>query len=415
MSENSVTIAGIDIGCSCVKCLIAIEDDQGNLEVAGVGIAPCSGHVREGVIVNASRASEAVRKAVEEAEETSGLEAESAFVSITGLHVRGILGSSTMVLGDGRSEEPDLITEEDVAKVKEAAGNMTLPSGCRVLERIPRDYSFEGFHNLAEPPVGLRATSVQARVYTIYADRIAVDNLIAVVENAGVSVEGVIPAAIASAEAVLNRDEKTVGTAVIDIGASSTDLVVYSGGAPVHLSSFSMGGDRITADIQSLGISIEDAARLKEEQVTAMKGLAESKTLSVRKVGGRGTIPVNLPVLSQIAYERVGEMLRFTSEEIAASGIGFENLTGGIVVTGGTARMNGILQASSEISGHLVEPGIPRGFTSGSKIVSMPEMATAVGLLKHGALLRSRNLTRGKRENCGNVFKKFTDFLHKLK
>ena len=414
MSDKKIT-AAIDIGCSSVKCLIALEEKNGGLEIAGVGICPCTGHIREGVIVNASRATEAVRRAVEEAEETSGIDIESAYASITGLHVRGILGSSTMVLGEGRSEEPEVITEDDVKKVREAAGNITLPSGCRILERIPRDYSFEGFNNLKEPPVGLKATSVQARVYTIYADRIAVDNLVTVIESAGVSVAGIVPAAIASAEAVLNSDEKTVGTAVIDIGASNTDLVVYHGGAPVHISSFAMGGDRITGDIQSLGISREDAEKLKEEQVTAMKSMAESKALSVRKVGGRGAISVNLPVLAQIAFERVGEILRYTGEEISASGVGFENLTGGIVITGGSARMNGILQAASDLTGHQVEPGVPRGFTSDSKIVSMPEMATAVGLLKHGAELRKTLEEYDRPEGYKSVYQKLSDFIKKLK
>lgn len=414
MTDNKI-IAGIDIGCSSVKCLIALEDENRNLEIAGVGICPCYGHIREGVLVNASRAVDSVRKAVEEAEETSGIEVEKAFVSITGLHVRGILGSSTMVLGEGRIDEPEKITEEDVKKVREAAGNITLPSGCRILESIPRDYSFEGFSNLKEPPVGLKATSVQARVYTIYADRTAVDNLVSVVESAGVLVEGVIPASIASAEAVLNSDEKQVGTAVIDIGASSTDLVVYHGGTPVHISSFAMGGDRITSDIQSLGISGEDARKLKEEQVTAMKNLAESKILSVRKVGGRGNISVSLPVLAQIAFERLSEIIRYTGEEIAASGMGFEHLTGGIVITGGSARMNGIFQAAADLTGHQVEPGIPRGFTSGSRIVSMPEMATAVGLLKHGSELRMKNMESDRPDSYKNVFHQITNFLKKLK
>lgn len=414
MNEKRI-ITGIDIGCSSVKCVTAVEDENRNLEIVGVGICPCSGHIREGVLVNASRAGEAVQRAVEEAEETSGLEIESAFAAITGLHVRGILGSSTMVLGDGRAEEPEVITEEDVKKVREAAGNITLPSGCRVLERIPRDYSFEGFNNLKEPPVGLKATSVQARVYTIYADRIAVDNLISVIESAGVTVEGIVPAAVASAEAVLNQDEKSVGTAVIDIGASNTDLVVYYGGAPVHLSSFAMGGNRITGDIQSLGISWDDAEKLKSENVTAMKSLAESKAVSVRKVGGRGNISVGLPVLAQIAFDRVGEILRYTGEEIAASGVGFENLTGGIVITGGSARMNGILQAAADLTGHQVEPGIPREFTSGSKIVSMPEMATAVGLLKHGSEMRSKHREPDRSDGYKSVFHKLTEFINKLK
>ena len=146
-----------------------------------------------------------------------------------------------------------------------------------------------------------------------------------------------------------------------------------------------------------------------------MKSMAESKALSVRKVGGRGTITVNLPVLAQIAFERVGEILRYTGEEIAASGVGFENLTGGIVITGGSARMNGILQAASDLTGHQVEPGIPRGFTSDSKIVSMPEMATAVGLLKHGCELRSKFRESDRPEGYKSIYQKMSDFIKKLK
>lgn len=409
------TITGIDIGFSSVKCVTAVEDEGGNLEVVGVGISPCSGHIREGVIVNAGMAESAVRKALEEAEQTSGLETETVFASITGLHVRGILGSSTMVIGDGKADELEKITEEDIRRVSEAAGNITLPSGCRVLERTVRDYSFEGFNQLPHPPVGLRASSVQARVFTIYADRTATDNLISVIENAGVSVEGIVPSAVASAEAVLNKDEKSVGTVVIDLGASNTDLVVYHGGSPVHLASFAMGGNRITADIQSMGISWEDAEKLKIDKVTAVKSLAESKGLSVRKVGGRGSVAIGLPVLSQIASARIEEIFRFAEEEIAASGIGLERLSGGVVVTGGGARMNGILEFASGITGHQMEPGIPRGFSSGSKIVSMPEMSTAVGLIIHGAVLRKRSVTGRDRDGYKDIWSKVTDFFNKLK
>lgn len=414
MSEQR-TITGIDIGCSGVKCVTALQDDEGGLEIVGAGMSLCTGHIREGVLVNASIAGDAAAKAIEEAEETSGLEIETAFVGITGLHVRGILGSSTLVIGDGRGEELEAITGEDVKRVVEAAGSITLPSGCRVLERTPRDYSFEGFHNLPDPPVGLRASSLQARVYTIYADRIAVENLVSVIENAGVSVQGVIPSAIASAEAVLNDDEKSAGTVVIDMGASNTDLVVYQGGAPVHIASFALGGNRMTADIQSLGISWADAEKLKIENVTALKTAAESKSISVRKVGGRGSISVGLPVLTQIASGRVEEIFRYAGEEIAASGAGMENLTGGIVITGGGARMKGILDAASEITGQMVEPGIPRGFTSGSKLVNTPEMATAVGLVKHGSMLMRRTAADRENGDYRSMMSRFRDFFNKLK
>ncbi len=407
-------IAGIDIGCSGVRCVIATQEDNSALEIAGVGISSCSGHIRHGVLVNASIAGDAIQRAVEEAEQTCGLEIESAFVNITGLHVRGILASATLQVGEGRSEEPEEITEDDIGRAIESAGNITLPSGCEVLERIVRDYSFGGFSQLPDPPVGLKAVSVQARVYTIYADRMAAENLRAVVQNAGIKVEAVIPSAVASAAAVLNNDEKQVGTVVVDIGSANTDLVVYYGGAPIHLSSFAMGGDRITSDIQSLGISWGDAEKLKTEKVAAINQFSEKSTLSVRKVGGRGSVSIALPVLTQIAAQRIEEIFNFAAEEIAASGIGLASLTGGVVITGGAARMKGIIEAASSITGHQVEPGSPRAVKSDSKLANTPEMATAIGLVKHGLELRRKDTGSKERASCKNIMNKVSKFFSKL-
>lgn len=414
MTDKNI-IAGIDIGCSGVRCVIAVQNENSVLEIAGVGICLCSGHIRQGVLVNAAIAGNAIQKAVEEAEQTCGLEIESAFVNITGLHVRGILASATLQIGEGRSDEPEEITEEDIRRVTESAGNITLPSGCEVLERTVRDYSFGGFSQLPDPPVGLRAVSVQARVYTIYADRIAAENLRTVVQNAGIIVEAVIPSAVASAAAVLNHDEKQVGTVVVDIGSANTDIVVYHCGVPVHLSSFAMGGDKITSDIQSLGISWADAEKLKTEKVAAINEYADKSTLSVRKVGGRGSVSVALPVLTQIAAQRIEEIFNYTREEISASGIASASLTGGMVVTGGSVRMNGILEAAAAITGHQVEPGIPRKIVSDSKLVNIPEMATVVGLVKHGMEIRLQNTGVKEKACCKSILNKVTHFFNKLK
>lgn len=414
MIEKGI-VAGIDIGCTGVRCVIAMQSDNSPLEIAGVGMASCTGHIRHGVLVNASIAEKAIVQAVEEAEQTCGLEIESAFVNITGLHVRGILASATIQVGEGKSDEPDEIAEDDIKRVIESAGNITLPSGCEVLERIVRDYSFGGFSQLPDPPIGLKSVSVQARVYTIYADRLAAANLRNVVQNAGIRVEAVIPSAIASAAAVLNKDEKQVGTVVVDIGSSNTDLVVYQGGSPVHLSSFAMGGDKITSDIQSLGISWNDAEKLKIERVAAANEFAEKSSLSVRKVGGRGSVAVALPVLTQIAAQRIEEIFNFASEEISASGIGVASLTGGMVITGGAARMTGILEAASAITGHQVEPGSPRAIKSDSKIANTPEMATAIGLVKHGMELRRGNTDTKERVKLSDLKKRVTNFFNKLK
>lgn len=414
MIEKGI-VAGIDIGCTGVRCVIAMKNDNSPLEIAGVGMAACTGHIRHGVLVNASIAEKAIVQAVEEAEQTCGLEIESAFVNITGLHVRGILASATIQVGEGKSDEPDEIAEDDIKRVIESAGNITLPSGCEVLERIVRDYSFGGFSQLPDPPIGLKSVSVQARVYTIYADRLAAANLRNVVHNAGIRVEAVIPSAIASAAAVLNKDEKQVGTVVVDIGSSNTDLVVYQGGSPVHLSSFAMGGDKITSDIQSLGISWNDAEKLKIERVAAANEFAENSSLSVRKVGGRGSVAVALPVLTQIAAQRIEEIFNFASEEISASGIGVASLTGGMVITGGAARMTGILEAASAITGHQVEPGSPRAIKSDSKIANTPEMATAIGLVKHGLELRRDNTDTKERVKLSDIKNRVTNFFNKLK
>jgi cell division protein FtsA len=414
MIEKNI-ITGIDIGCSQVRCVIAVAHENSEIEVAGVGVSPCRGHIRQGVLVNAAIAEEAIRKAVEEAEETCGLEVESAFVNITGLHVRGILSSSAIQIGEGRSEYPEEITEEHIRTVEKSAGSITLPSGCEVLERTVRDYSFGGFSQLPDPPVGLKSVSVEARVFTIYADRTAAENLRTVVQNTGIAVEAVIPSAVASASAVLNKDEKQVGTVVVDMGSANTDLVVYQGGVPIHLSSFAMGGDRITSDIQSMGISWNDAEKLKVEKVAAVNQFADKSTLSVRKIGGRGSVPVALPVLTQLAAQRIEEIFRFTAEEIAASGANLSSLTGGIVVTGGAARMKGLIEAASSITGQQVEPGIPRAVKSVSKVAGEPEMATVTGLVKHGLELRHTGLETRESTGYKDIASRISRFFNKLK
>ena len=409
MRENNV-ITGIDIGCTAVRCVIALQNEDMEIEVAGIGTHKCTGHIRQGILVNAAIAENAILKAVEEAESICGLEVNSAFLSITGLHVRGILGSSALQIGDNQGSLSEEITEEDIEEVVEKAGNITLPSGCEVLERTVRDYSFGGFNHLPDPPVGLRALSIQARVYTVYADKTATENLRSVVRKAGIDIEGIIPSAVASGTALLNDDERKVGTVVVDIGSANTDIVIYQGGSPIHLSSFSMGGDRITADFQSFGISWENAEKLKRTKTAALNSMAEKGTIAVSRVGGRGTVSITLPVLTQLVSERVKEIFNFVLEEISASGVDTACLTGGIVITGGAARMPGIIQAAVEITGFEVEPGIPRAIKSDSKFVKYPEMATAIGLIKHGLELRKLNGESRNRNRKG-----YTDFVTTIK
>ncbi len=378
-------LAGLDIGTSSVTCVAAEPLSDGGVRIVGAGQAQIDGAVREGVLLDVAQTVQAIRRAVSEAALLCTDDIRNVFLSISGSHVRGFEGIGTVSVEKPDSDNPHEITEEDVARAEEAARLVRLPQGARVLDIVKRDYCVDGFDRIRRPPIGLIAEQISARIYTVMADRLAVSNFESAAESAGLSIEGIIPAALASGAAVLTSDEMDMGVVLADIGGGTTDVAVFRNGTLAHLGVVPLGGNSITSDLQALRVPWDQAEKLKTEWAVASSDLVDpNQSTKVVRLGGRGTFTVSHSVVSQVVGQRAEEIFEAVAQEIARSGIDYVDLPGGLILTGGTSRLRGIVELAGRIVGMPTEIGVPTGFETSTDLVLSPEFATAVGLVITG-------------------------------
>jgi len=381
MIDNMIT--GLDIGTGKVCCVAAEVDESGELSVTGAGQAPVEGCLREGVLLDVAGVTAAIEKAVSDAELLSSARIRSVFASVSGAHVRGFSGTGTVSVGRQDDAESREINADDVHRAEEAARAVGLPPGCRVLSTIRRDYSVDGFDRLRRPPLGLRAEQLTASIYTVIADRTAVRNLEAAVDASGLEIDGIFPAALASGAAVLTADEREMGVAVADIGAGTTDVAVYRNGYPAHVGVVPLGGDSITHDLQALRIPLDHSEKIKTGWAVAASGMVDpNSSRRVPRLGNRGVFTVSHAVVSQVVGQRVEEIFEGVLAELLKSGVEMADLPAGLVVTGGTSRLPGIVEVASRATGLAVELGAPSGFESSTEMVLSPEFSTCMGLIQ---------------------------------
>jgi cell division protein FtsA len=375
-------VAGLDVGTSGVVCIVAEIREDGATVITGAARVPSPGLLRDGMVVDVEGVAAAAEKAAAEVEVLSTWPVDDVFVSVTGNHVMGFAGKGSVSIGKGDDYQSREITRADVEKAEEAAMAVGLPAGCRILEVVRRDYSVDNFESIRKPPVGLRAEQLSSRIYTVIADRVAVANLVTAVEASGRAVRAVVPAAMASAAAVLTEDEKEMGVAVADIGAGTTDVAVFLNGTLAFIGVVPVGGDLITSDIQTLRVPALQAEKLKTGWAVACNSMADAnKTVKVASLGGRGTFAVSHAVVSQIVTQRVQEVFEGVAGELARSGVSRSELPAGLVITGGSSRFPGICETGREVLGLPVEKGVPVELETSTELVRQPEYATAVGLL----------------------------------
>ncbi|MGM0627169.1 MAG: cell division protein FtsA [Candidatus Fermentibacterota bacterium] len=408
-------LAGLDIGTSKVTCVVAELDDDGELVISSVGEAAMRDGARHGLVVNLQQVSETVERAIEQAELVLPWSIDSVYISISGEHVRGFAGRGSVSVGSRNEGGPSVVSDEDVQRAEEAARAVSLPPGCIVLDTVRRDYAADSFERLRQPPLGLKAEQISARIYTVIADRVAVDNLVSCVEEAGREVAGMIPAAVASGRAVLTDDEMEVGVAAVDMGAGTTDLAVFRDGSLAHLAVIPMGGDLITGDLQALRISRENAEEIKREWAAAASSKVDpNKTMKVSRLGGRGTFTVTHSVVSQIVIDRYVEIMEAVADELARAGFRPEDLPAGMVLTGGCSRMLGARETAGDVTGLGVELGRPDSFRIATDLVASPEYSTASGLLPLAMSGDGENGISGKRI-VGEIVEKLRDLFGKVR
>jgi cell division protein FtsA len=415
MAKRGTHTTGLSIGTSRVTCIIGEPGDAGGtLEIVGIGEAEARG-LRKGVIVNPENAVEAIRHAVEAAERMSGLEAEEVTINLAGSHIMGFNGQAIVAVS-GRDRE---ITSDDVRRAIDSACAIQLPAGREIVDRLPQEFIVDDQDGINDP-VGMIGARLAVKVHIVTSPVTARQNAINAVNRAGLVVSDMVLDQLASAESALTDEDKEFGSAVVDVGAETTGLVIYQRGAVQHTAVFALGGSHFTNDIAfGLRTPIPEAERIKRTVGYASSaGLNESERgelVEVPSVGGRVMRQLSRQILCDILQPRAEEVLMHVADEIRESGWE-RQLSSGVILTGGGALLGGMVEVAEQVFDAPVRIGYPERDRFGGLIedVQSPAWTAAAGLSlvaqrAQASEARSSAGKRGAGAGFGGFFTKFRD------
>jgi cell division protein FtsA len=384
---------GLDVGTSRIVAIVgeATEDDDG-LDIVGIGLAEANG-IRRGVVVNLDAAVESIKRAIEEAELTAGVEIDSVHLGLSGSHVKAF-NSRGVVAVAGKNRE---ITREDVRRAIDAAKAVALPSGREIVHVLPQDFVVDEQDGIGAP-VGMTAARLEVNVHVVTGSASTTQNVVACVNRAGVAVIDTVLEQLAAAEAVLTPDEKELGVALVDIGGGTTSFAILEKGSLWHTGVVALGGDRFTNDIAvGLRTPIPEAEKTKRRAGCALAAMVgDEETVEVASVGGRRPRVMSRRILSEIIQPRAEEIFHQLWDEIRRAGYE-RSLNSGIVLTGGASVLDGMPEIADQIFDLPVRRGCPVGIGGLNDYVNNPAFATAVGLV----LYARRNQMSTQRHSIG--------------
>ena len=407
VKEKRDTVVGLDIGTTKVAAVVGEMKDDG-IHITGVGVSPSKG-LRKGVIVNIESTVNSIKEAIKEAELMAGVKLTSAVVGIGGSHIKGI-NSHGVIAIKGRE-----VREEDINRVIDAAGAVAIPMDREIIHIIPQEFVVDDQDGIKDP-LGMYGIRLEAKVHIVTGAVTSGQNLLRCTQRAGLEVIDIVLQQIASSEAVLTPEEMELGVALVDIGGGTSDVAVFTGNSIRYTGVVPLGGNHITNDIAfGLRTPYEHAERLKIEHGCALESLvSKDEVVEVPGVGGREPRKISRKVLADIIEARVDEILNLVKTELIKSGF-YDLLGSGVVLTGGTALLPGIVEIAEQLFDLPVRIGRPRDVKGLSDIVNSPCYSTGVGLIIYG-FNRARTVRFPKKEvgSESGIFKKlkgwFKDF-----
>ncbi len=378
MPKPGDIIVGLDIGTTKV-CAVVGEIGLEGVDITGVGESRSKG-LRKGVVVNIESTVASIREAVERAGNMAGVDISTVYASIGGSHIQGMNSHGIVAIANHE------VTQDDVSRVLDQARRISLPMDRQVIHALPQDYIVDHQDGVREP-VGMSGVRLEARVHLVTAAAASIQNLTKCAERCGLHVSELVLQPLASAEAVLTEDEKEIGVALVDMGGGTTDVVIYVDGSLVHTSVIGLGGLNLTGDVATgLRTPLAEAERIKIRHGCAMAAMVDpGDTIEVSSVGGRGARSIARHVLVSIVEPRLEEIFGLVQRVIAESGYA-ELLGAGVVLCGGATLMEGVPDLAERVMGLPVRRSAPMGVGGMSEMVKSPAHATAVGLLKYGAM-----------------------------
>lgn len=412
MAKPNEYIVGIDIGSSKVGVLIGQEDGQDGVEVVGRGVAPNRG-TRKGNIVNVESTVEAVKQATEEAEVMAGMEVSRAYVGIAGSDIRSV-NSRGMVSVSRKDRE---IARHDIDRVLEAAQSAALPSDREVLHAIPQEFLIDEQGGVADP-LGMLGNRLEVAVHLVTGNVTRSKTLLTCVNRAGIEVIEMVFEPLATAEAVLSHDERELGVLLVDIGVGTTEYALFADGEVQHSGVMPMGAGHFTNDLAMvLRTPFQEAERIKVKSGCCLASMVDDEEgVSVPTVAGGGARVVPRRELSEILQPRAEEMLTLLREDLVNNGFE-ENLRGGVVLTGGGAQLDGLLEMAEEVFDSGVRYGLPNGLGGLVDVIKSPAWCTASGLLLYARAAEQTQRQKGKRaafsmrDMVGSLRGMFSDLL----
>tara|TARA_R110002110_G_scaffold121431_2_gene297224 strand:+ start:61701 stop:62936 length:1236 start_codon:yes stop_codon:yes gene_type:complete len=370
-------IVGLDIGTSKVVAIVGEITPEGSVDVIGIGSHPSVG-LKKGVVVNIESTVNSIQRAVEEAELMAGCEIHSVYTGIAGQHIRSMNSHGIVAI---REHE---VTQSDMDRVIDAAKAVPIPADQKILHILPQQFVIDTQDGIKEP-VGMSGVRLEARVHIVTGSVSAAQNIIKCVRRCGLEVDDIILEQLASSYSVLTEDEKELGVCLIDIGGGTTDIAVFSQGSIRHTAVIPIAGDQVTNDIAvALRTPTQSAEAIKIKYACALSRLADpDETLEVAGAMERPARRLSRMTLAEVAEPRYEELFALVHSELRRHGL--EELLGsGIVVTGGSAKMEGVVDLAEEIFRMPVRLGLPRYITGLVDVVRNPIYSTGVGLLLYG-------------------------------
>src|SRR5512143_1025089 len=382
MAKKAELLVGLDIGTSRVAAVVAELAPGGSLSVIGCGTAACEG-LRRGVVVNMEATVQAIASAVKEAELRAGCEIHSVFASVGGGHIKGFNSHGVVAIKSGEVAGPD------VDRVLDAARAVALPMDQDILHVLPQEFVVDGQDGIKEP-VGMSGIRLEARVHIISTPIASAQNVIKCCQRAGLHVVDLVFAPLAAAEAVLSPEEKELGVAVVEIGAGTTGVLAFAGGAVKHTAVLAVGGNHVSSDIAAgLRTPFRDAELLKRRFGAALSSAVPADDMvEVPTVGGRAPRELSRRILAEIVEPRLDEIFALVQRQLIRCGLDTA-LASGIVLTGGSVMMDGVVGLAERVFNLPVRVGAPYVAEGIDDTLSSADYAAAVGLTRYGAQPRS--------------------------
>ena len=377
MTRRAGLIVGLDIGTTKVCAVVAEPSEEGKLEIIGVGCYPSHG-LRKGMVVNVEETINSIKRAIEEAEMMAGCEIRSVYTGIAGNHIQSLNSQGVIAL---KHRE---VTRKDMERVIETARMVSLPPERQIIHVIPQEFIVDdqtGIHD----PQGMAGVRLEVQVHIITASVAAVQTLMRCIQRAGLDVVEIVLQPLAASRAVLTEEEKTLGVALVDLGGGTTDITVFGNNSIKHSAILAVGGTNITNDIAfGLRTPLSEAEKIKLKYGIANTSFLEKdEEIEIHALGDKKSRSISRGVLAQIIEPRVEEILCLIEQELIRTELK-DTLASGMVITGGSSLLPGLIELAEQIFDLPTRVGYPRGVGGLSDVIRNPIYATAVGLAMYG-------------------------------